>query len=43
VEGLELVPDLLLGLAGDLPAQAATVWAEADRDRADYRFLSAAK
>jgi len=35
----ELVPDLLLGLARDLPAQALPVRAEADRDRADVPVL----
>ncbi len=35
----ELVPDLLLRLAGDLPAQALAVRAEPDRDRADVPVL----
>ena len=39
VECLELVPDLLLGLAGDLPAHALSASAEADRDRADVPVL----
>jgi hypothetical protein len=39
VESLELVADLLLGLAGDRAPQAATVRAEADRDRADIPVL----
>jgi hypothetical protein len=35
----ELVADLLLGLARDLPAQALPVLAEADRDRTDVPVL----
>src|ERR1039457_4293919 len=39
VQRPELVSDLLLGLARDLPAQPLPVRAEADRDRADVPVL----
>lgn len=39
MEGLKLVPDLLLGTAGNLPAPTLPVRAEAKRYRADLPVL----
>jgi hypothetical protein len=43
VESLELVPDLLLGLAGNLPAHTPTSAPKPTETAPIYRFLSAAK
>jgi len=43
VQRLELIPDLLLGLAQDLPAQPLPIRPEAIETAPIYRFLSAVK